>query len=84
MILWYDLYVKTLKSQGFVVNPYDRCISNITVYGKLFIIASHVDENKLSRFDEHMNTRIIKAIAEKIGELNISRGGNHKLLGMDI
>ena len=25
-ILWYDLYSKTLKPQGFLINPYDRCI----------------------------------------------------------
>ena len=25
-LLWYDLYSKTLKSQGFLINPYDKCI----------------------------------------------------------
>ena len=34
VLLWYDIYSRTLKSQGFVVNPYDRCISNSTIDGK--------------------------------------------------
>ena len=29
-LLWYDLYSKTLKAQGFLINPYDRCIANST------------------------------------------------------
>ena len=33
VILWYDLYAKTMKSQGFVVNPYNMCIANITIDG---------------------------------------------------
>ena len=30
-LLWYDIYSKTLKPQGFLINPYDRCIENITI-----------------------------------------------------
>ena len=28
ILLWYNLYAKTLKAQRFVVNPYDICIEN--------------------------------------------------------
>ena len=30
-LLWYDLYSKTLEPQGFLINPYDRCVANITI-----------------------------------------------------
>ena len=33
-LLWYDLYAKNLKSQGLLVNQYDRCIANSTIDGK--------------------------------------------------
>ena len=47
-LLWYDLYVKALKSQGFVVNPYYRCISNITINLKQFMIALYVDGKSIA------------------------------------
>ena len=30
-LLWYDIYSKTLKPQGFLINPYDRCIENTNI-----------------------------------------------------
>ena len=33
ILLWYNLYAKTLKAPGFVVNPYDICIENSTKDG---------------------------------------------------
>ena len=41
----YDLYSKTLKSHGFVVNIYDRCIANRTLKDKEFTIAWYVYNN---------------------------------------
>ena len=43
MLLWYDLYEKTLKPQEFMSNPYDRCISNRTTDIKQFMIDWYVD-----------------------------------------
>ena len=63
VILWYDVYMKTLKSQGFVVNPCDRCIENITIDGKQCTIACYVDDEKSSNVDEHTDKRIIESIA---------------------
>ena len=37
-LLWYDLYSNTLKSQGLLINPYDRCISNSTIQDKQYTI----------------------------------------------
>ena len=63
---------------------YDRCILNSTIEGKLCTISWYVDNNKVSHVDEHINTRVIEAIAEHFGELTVSRGVNHKFLIMEI
>ena len=58
-LLCYDLYSKTLKSYGFIFNPYDRCIANITISGKQFMIYCYVDDDIVLQFDKHMNRMII-------------------------
>ena len=83
-LLLYDLYAKTLKPQGFVVNPYDRWISNITIDGKQCTIAWYVYDNKVLHIDKHVNTRIIEAIEGYFGELTVSRGKSNKFMGIDI
>ena len=72
-ILWYNLYTKTLISHEFVVNPYDRCISNSIIYGKQCTIAWCVDGNKASHVNEKVNTNTIEKIAEDFGELTVMR-----------
>ena len=83
-LLWYDLYSKTLKSPGFLINPYDRYIANSTIQYNQFTIAWYVDNNKVSHVDEEVNTRIIEKISERFGNLTVSREKKHKFLGMDI
>ena len=52
-LLWYDLYAKTIKSQGLVFNEYDRWTSNITIEGNRCMIDCYVDSNKVLHIDEH-------------------------------
>ena len=75
-LLLYDIYTKTLKSHGSVVNLYDRFIANSTIDGKQCIISFYVDYNKLLNVYEDINTIIIGTIAENFGGLTVSRGGN--------
>ena len=67
-----------------MVNTYDRCIENSTIGGKQCMISWYVDNNRVSRIYEHVNTSIIEVIAENVGDLTVSRGKNKKSLGMDI
>ena len=83
-LLWYELYVKTLKGMGFVLNPYDRCVANKEINGKQCTIAWYVDDNKISHMDPKVVTEILDAIKGHFGELVISRGNEHDLLGMKI
>ena len=83
-LLWYELYVKTLKGMGFKLNPYDRCVANKIINGKQCTIAWYVDDNKISHNDPRVVTEVLNAIKEHFGELVISRGNKHDLLGMKI
>ena len=83
-LLWYDIYSNTLKSQGFLINLYDRCIANITIQDKQCTMPWYVDNKKVSHIDEEVNTKLIETISEHSGNLTVSRGKKHKFLGMDI
>ncbi len=47
-LLYYKKFVKSLKSKGFKLNPYDPCVANKIVEGKLITMCFHVDDCKLS------------------------------------
>ena len=83
-LLWYNLYVDTLKGMGFVLNPYDGCVGNKNIKGKQCTICWYVDDNKVSHEDEEVVTCIIEEISKHFGELTVTRGDNHQFLGMDI
>ena len=51
-LMCYDLYSKTRKPQGFLINTYDRCIENSTIKDKKCTISWYVDNNKVSHVDE--------------------------------
>ena len=83
-LLWYNLYTGTLKDMGFVINPYDRCVANKDINGKQCTVTWYVDDNKLSHADTDVVTEILDEISEHFGELVVSRGDKHDLLGMHI
>ena len=83
-IICYDLYSKTLKPQGFLINPYARCIANVTIQDKQCTIAWYVGNNKVSHLDEEVKTKVIEIISEHYGNLTVSRGKKQRFLVMDI
>ena len=83
-LLWYEMYSSTLEKMGFVINPYDKCVANKIIDGKQCTIVWYVDDNKLSHVDEKVVTKIIEDIKLDYGDLVISRGKEHKFLGMNI
>jgi hypothetical protein len=83
-LLWYNLYVSTLKDMGFVINPYDRCVANTMIDGTQCTILWYVDDNKLSHMSEDVVTDVINKIKEHFGDLVVSRGKEHTFLGMNI
>ena len=59
VLLWYDKYSNTLKSHGFMVNPYDMFIANSTIKVNQCTLAWYVDDKKLSQIDEEVDTKVI-------------------------
>ena len=84
LLLWYELYKETLESKGFVLNPYEMCISNKIIDRHQYTIAWYVDNNKISHKDQSVVTNILNMIEEKFGKITITRGKEHDYLGMKI
>ena len=65
-------YTKKLKYHRFAVNTYGRCTLNSTIDRKQCTVDWYVEDNKVSHFDEELNTKMIYAIAEYFGELAVT------------
>jgi Reverse transcriptase (RNA-dependent DNA polymerase) len=83
-LLWYDLFHNTLKSMGFVLNPYDSCIANKMVNGKQCTIAWYVDDTKISHVDPKVVSEVIEGLEGHFGKMTVTRGREHVFLGMNI
>ena len=81
---WYELYAETLQKEGFIINPYDRCVANKEINGLQCTIAWYVDDNKVSHKEKRVVDEIIELIKSHFGELSVSRGREQKFLGMNI
>ena len=47
-LLYYKKFVSSLKRNGFRLNPYNPCVGNKLVDGKVLTICFHVDDCKIS------------------------------------
>jgi hypothetical protein len=83
-LLWYNLYSSTLKSMGFILNPYDRCVANKNINGAQCTIGWYVDDNKISHKDKTVVEELLEKISEVFGKLTIQRGPVYDFLGMNI
>ena len=81
---WYELYAQTLEKEGFVINPYDRCVANKSINGKQCTIVWYVDDNKVSHEDPNVVTEVIELMKKHFGDLTVTRGNEHRFLGMNI
>ena len=89
-LLFYKKFVTSLKNKGFVLNPYDSCVANKTVDGKVLTVCFHVDDNKIS----HVSSKVVDATIEWLrkeyevifydgsGAMKVRRGKIHEYLGM--
>ena len=81
---WYELYSETLEKEGFIINPYDKCVANKVINGKQCTVVWYVDDNKVSHVDPLVVTDVINLMKSHFGELTITRGNKHRFLGMNI
>ncbi len=47
-LLYYRKFTRSLRTQGYTVNPYDPCVWNKMIKGKQITICFHVDDCKVS------------------------------------
>ncbi len=83
-LLWYNLYTEVLHKEGFVINPYDKCVANKMVDNKQCTIAWYVDDNILSHVEPTVVDGVINKIEEYFPGLVVERGKKLNFLGMEI
>ena len=83
-LLWYNLFSKTLKTMGFVLNGYDPCVANTMFNNKQSTITWYVDDMKLSHVHSEVVTRVIENIEQHFRKMTVRRGHVHEFLGMTI
>ena len=69
---------------GFEINPYDVCIANENIDGNQCTIAWHVDDNKVSHFNQELIDSIVEKLETYFGPLKVTKGRKHKYLGMNL
>ena len=71
-----------LNKTGFKINPYYFCVANAMIDSSQCNIAWHVENNKVSRVDEKVVTRVIKELEEYFRKFKVTRGKMREYLGM--
>ena len=81
---WYKLFTGTLISQGFKLNPYDKCVANKIINGKQLTIVWHVDDCLVSHHSQKDLDQFAQTMIKEFGDMKINRGNGHEFLGMKI
>ena len=83
-LLWYELFSSKLKSLGFHINPYDKCIANKMINGSQCTIVWYVDDVKISLLDPKVVTEMIDVVEKDFGNVKAVRGKEHDYLDMKL
>ncbi|MHA7927606.1 MAG: reverse transcriptase domain-containing protein, partial [Marinobacter sp.] len=86
-LLFWEQLSETLKSWGFIVNPYDECVANKDIEGSQCTVLWYVDDLKISHKNPAVVTEVLEKLEQKYGNeapLTITRGKVHDYLGMRI
>ena len=85
VLIWYDIYSKTLMDLGFKLNPYDKCLANKTIDDKQCTVCWYIDNNAVSHVLGKVCKTVIDIIKSKFeGKFTRNTGDEHTFLGMDI
>ena len=83
-LLWYRTFMECLEKLGFIINPYDPCVTNKIIKGKQCTICWYVDDTKISHEDSTVVDWVISKIEQKFGKMTVNRGSKHTFVGVDI
>ena len=82
-MLFYKKLRADLEDYGFVVNPYDPCVANMTVNGSQMTVVWHVDDLHVSHADDFEITKLGQYLSGAYNGLSVRRGANHDYLGIN-
>ena len=80
--LWYDLVVKTLTDNGFVMNEYDKCVFNKTINDSQCTILFHVDDFLITSMSSEALDQVEAVFRQAFEEITVKTGKVHSFLGM--
>jgi hypothetical protein len=85
-LLFYRKLQKELKAYGFIVNPYNPCVANMTSKdGKQLTMIWHVDDLMAACKDDFELTKFVCYLARIYGpKLTMHTGSKHDYLGMEL
>ncbi len=92
LLLYYKKFVKSLKSKGFKLNPYDTCVANKQVKREQLTVCFHMDDCKISHLlpkvldetIEWLRSEYKHVFGDGTGEMKVHRGKTHKYLSMTL
>ena len=65
-LLWYKLYSETFEGMEFVINPYNRCVTNKMINGKQCKILRCIEDKNWSYVNPNVVTYILELIKEHL------------------
>ena len=91
-LMFYKKLAAALKSYSFEYNPYDACVANKVVGGKVLTICHHVDDCKISHERAEVVDETISLIRgdfeilfeDGSGAMQVHRGKVHVYVGMTL
>jgi hypothetical protein len=87
LLFWEDLSGFLINKLGFKPNPYDSCVMNKTINGRQCTAVWHVDDIKMSHFEQDVLNSISDKLSAQYGKespLTVHKGTVHEYLGMTI
>ena len=73
-MLFYEKLVGNLKLYGFMINPYDMCMTKKMIGGKQLTVCWHMENLKISCVDANEVTKMIQWLESESEEMYGSRG----------
>ncbi len=91
-LLYYKKFVKSLKPNGFRLNPYDPCMANKQVKGEQLTVCFYMDDCKISHLipkvvdktTEWLRLEYENVFEDGTGQMKVHHGKTHKYLGMPL
>ena len=65
---WYECYTEVLEKEGFVLNPYDRCVANKKIDGHQCTIVWYVDDNVMT----HTSMKVLRVYSIRFVQCLVS------------